>query len=142
MNYFSFRLPSLLILIFFLTSLSLNAYDLTDDGENCDLFTTAISTEDTLTTEDNKIYGSCVISTGTLTDGKDLTCYEKNTNNQNTYKCSCDPQTEKCSDDNTCTIVADANETSYSHTFIGTSLTTTTTETAISVTFTDLKYGN
>ena len=105
----------------------------------------AISTEGTLETENNDVFGSCTISTSSITDGEDLTCYEQTASNTaDLVECTCDPSLYNCSNDQTCTLALDSNESDYTHEFFTTSsdLTTTTIETNINVYFTELEYGN
>lgn len=145
MKYLSFKLSSQLLLLISFNILTLNAITLSDEVQTCDLFLFAISSKGELKAQSNDIFGSCTISANSLSDGEDLTCYERSeANTSSLIKCTCDPSIYNCSYNNTCTIIKDANKSNYTHQFLTTTsdLTTTTIETNINIYLTELQYGN
>ena len=130
-----FKILFILLFPFF----SLSAITLDDEGEECGMFLTALSSFTDVNTSQNDIYETCVISSANYSYGEDsshqVTCHY---DNLDAHKCSC--STANCSINNTCTIVLQPDNT-YGHEFFTTSSDVNTTVGA-DTTLTALNNGN
>ena len=131
-----FKILFILLIPFY----TLSAVSLSDEGEECGMFLTALSSFTDVNTSQNHIFETCVISSANYSFGEDsqhpVTCHPDNDIHYNCADCV----TDNCSYNDTCTIILEPDRT-YGHEFFTTSSDVNTT-TSSDTTLTALNNGN